>query len=736
MKSVTFTLFLVLSALFGTPPINAPVNAPTGEPTSASTGLSVTTQPGSSTSGAEGLVEDSEQTTQLPESTKDLYNSLIEHPAEPVVETAPGVQPDHPMIIELVEESQAELDTGPATQQSDSQPAPTTESPVPPPGTAAAGGGISVVFNSSSPAPSSVQTVLRAAVSQWDEALATMPGGPVEIEFFWSSLGSTSLLGYAGPDGMFSGEPLPTTDRYPAALVNSILGIDANGPARPEVQVVLNSDLADSGRWYIGTSGSPASGQLDLFSVALHELGHGLGFLGSAEETKGGDVELAATPFTFDQHAHHHDDPLPSFSSPLEALTSGDLHIDISAVETFELYAPSTWRQGSSYSHFDEGLHPEGQPGSLMTPTLRNTEVARTLDAPTLGVMEQVGWEIVPRAVTPTIGSTSVTTSSATLNWSRNFDDAGLPPTSYKVQAYKNGTTLVKTVSVSGTATKATVTGLAADTNYTMRITPVGANGNGTAASKTLRSDEEATTQPPVDTAKVRYLALDGQISRLYQAYFLRAPDQSGFNYWLQQRAERTALEDISNAFSSSQEFVNRYGSLSDTQFVNLVYQNVLDRQPDSEGRNYWLQILANGASRGSVMIGFAESPEFVQKTATAEPHSATEGSIRRLYQAFFLRNPDASGLAYWIGQANSGRSLADIATEFTASPEFVNRYGSLSNQAFVQLIYANVLDRAPDSGGLNFWINQLSSGQSRGAVMVGFSESSEFILKTGTLPN
>ena len=70
---------------------------------------------------------------------------------------------------------------------------------------------------------------------------------------------------------------------------------------------------------------------------------------------------------------------------------------------------------------------------------------------------------------------------------------------------------------------------------------------------------------------------------------------------------------------ASSSEFIDRYGSLSNSQYVDLVYQNVLGRAPDSSGRKHWVDGLTAGRnSRGGVMIGFSESPEFRARTGIA----------------------------------------------------------------------------------------------------------------------
>jgi serralysin len=233
----------------------------------------------------------------------------------------------------------------------------------------------------------------------------------------------------------------------------------------------------------------------------------------------------------------------------------------------------------------------------------------------------------------------------------------------------------------------------------------------------------------------VRPEPLDGQVFRVYHSHFLRAPDRRGFEYWVEQRAAGTDLGSMVSAFANGSEFQQRYGTLSDHQFVALVYRNVLGREADARGLTHWVGQLGAGMTRVEVMIGFIESAEYVTRTGTTPGYSSVEGSTRRLYQAFFLRQPDSDGLAHWVSVANSGSSWQSIAQSFASSAEFQQRYGSLDNEEFVQLVYQNVLNRNPDSGGYSHWVKQLNAGMRRGQMMVGFSQSPEFILATGTLP-
>jgi hypothetical protein len=108
-------------------------------------------------------------------------------------------------------------------------------------------------------------------------------------------------------------------------------------------------------------------------------------------------------------------------------------------------------------------------------------------------------------------------------------------------------------------------------------------------------------------------------------------------------------------------------------------------------------------------------------------------GPVTRLYSAYFLRSPDDDGLEFWVNRSRNGTRLYAISSTFAASSEFQRRYGSLTNAEFASLVYQNVLGRAPDASGLAYWTRQLDKGQTRGRMMVGFSESSEYIRKQTT---
>ena len=104
-------------------------------------------------------------------------------------------------------------------------------------------------------------------------------------------------------------------------------------------------------------------------------------------------------------------------------------------------------------------------------------------------------------------------------------------------------------------------------------------------------------------------------------------------------------------------------------------------------------------------------------------------GEMFRLYNAAFARFPDSDGLEYWIDQFSSGRNTRRVvAQSFLGSAEFTEKYGSnVSDETYVNNLYKNVLGRDADTEGLNYWVGNLSSGlETRYEALLGFAESAE----------
>lgn len=129
------------------------------------------------------------------------------------------------------------------------------------------------------------------------------------------------------------------------------------------------------------------------------------------------------------------------------------------------------------------------------------------------------------------------------------------------------------------------------------------------------------------------YWQAQSPIIRLYLAYFGRLPDLGGLNYWTNRTRTGTALSTVSASFAASSEFQNTYGSLTNSQFVDLAYQNVFHRAPDSSGGPYWRNKLDTGTSRSSMMLTLSQSNEF-------KTDEATRVDLVNLYTGLLRRIP------------------------------------------------------------------------------------------------
>ena len=99
------------------------------------------------------------------------------------------------------------------------------------------------------------------------------------------------------------------------------------------------------------------------------------------------------------------------------------------------------------------------------------------------------------------------------------------------------------------------------------------------------------------------------KMSMLYIASFGRTPDYDGLVFWTNSYANGMSASNIANLFMSSAEGMSRYpSSYNNIQFLDAIYQNVLGRTPDADGKLYWLGELNNGLSRGTFINTIIEA--------------------------------------------------------------------------------------------------------------------------------
>lgn len=364
--------------------------------------------------------------------------------------------------------------------------------------------------------PSEAQSAFNYAVHIWESQLVSSV--PIAVEAGWASLGP-GVLGSAGPTRIlanFSNAPYPNT-YYPAALANKLAGTDLN-TSQVDINATFNSSF---GSWYFGTNGQPGLSQWDFVSVVLHEIGHGLGFIGSmvvsGEQGFWGSNGL---PWIYDRFAETGSGTaLLSYSSGsaslADVLTSGSIYFDgpyanaANSGQRVELYAPSTWSSGSSYSHLDNSF--DDDVNGLMTYSLLNGESYHSPGPVTLGLFRDIGWgtQTAPPLATPTV--TPIASPA-----SRNFASFALKNLAFP--------------GIYGTITQNGIP--AAFRTVMLRKYDASINSWSTAATTTTRGDGGYTFNsiPSLDSGDIYYAAFSNSSQQPGLLWFWATPYQRSFS--------------------------------------------------------------------------------------------------------------------------------------------------------------------------------------------------------------
>ena len=233
---------------------------------------------------------------------------------------------------------------------------------------------ITVIYTGFTP---QAQAAFQHAVDLWADQI-TSPV-PIRIDAQFTALGP-GVLGSADRTLVRNATGLPPSTWYPIALANKIAGVDPQ-PAANDIRASFSNSFS----WHYGTDGNAPAGTYDFVSVVMHELGHGLGFIGSASVSAGsGSWGAGGNPFVYDtftengggQGDHLARQPVSGARHAADEQQSLLRWPEHAARQRRQSRPHLRARElaGSSYSHFDESTFPAGNPNSLMTPQIASRE--------------------------------------------------------------------------------------------------------------------------------------------------------------------------------------------------------------------------------------------------------------------------------------------------------------------------------------------------------------------------
>jgi peptidoglycan hydrolase-like protein with peptidoglycan-binding domain len=239
---------------------------------------------------------------------------------------------------------------------------------------------------------------------------------------------------------------------------------------------------------------------------------------------------------------------------------------------------------------------------------------------------------------------------------------------------------------------------------------------------------------------------LEYYLTNLYNSILHRQPDTAGFSYWISQiRAKAVTFDDIEANFRTSAangtdtaakpaahltttSVTGPSPTLSGTatnvgsQFtLHLIFKSEIAAQrssylykPDVAGGTWRVVVrdsLKSGLydyslydgnvqlELGTLAISAGATQSTTQATSSTQgtsASSATETAVTELYRSYLHREPDTSGLTYWVTEINAGR--------FTIE--------KLRVQFQVTYLYETILGREPDAAGLSYWVTETMAGR------------------------
>ena len=187
---------------------------------------------------------------------------------------------------------------------------------------------------------------------------------------------------------------------------------------------------------------------------------------------------------------------------------------------------------------------------------------------------------------------------------------------------------------------------------------------------------------------------------------------------------------------TNSDDKVNGLGGF-DTFYVNRsIYDDYFIRKVGSIHYIEDLNKERDGGNGGWDTLVNVEKVKFLDISLRYDiSYSDQSQLVYRLYQAAFARMPDEAGFVYWEGLKDN-LTPYQFAEEFRIAPEFTTAYGAnLTNNAYTEILYRNVLQRDPDPAGLAFWQGELNNNVlDRTQLLVAFADCPEN--KTLTQPH
>lgn len=440
------------------------------------------------------------------------------------------------------------------------------------------------------------RAAIAAAADAWSDTLVARRPIEVRVELDEGNF-EPGMVGGAGPCDFFAPPGYPA---YPAAAANQLANDDLNG-GRPEIGMLLSS----TEDFYTGTDDDVPANDVSLTTLAMHELGHGLGHTTLAGRLAGGTLVINfddGTPYIYDTFVRSSGRDVTRLSRAalqsalVNPLTWAGAEGRRAAKGSIALYAPNPFLSGSSVSHVKAS-------GQLMSPFIETGSAILSVPRRTGGMMADIGWvlenKLGNQAFVAALGPDFLDRPSS-FDEIANFAD----------------------------------------------IIAIGDVTRGDVVAAYATSDEW----------------IGNIVDGLYASTLGRKPDDAGRRYWIGVLRTGQTPAQVAAYFYAGTEYYQRAGA-TNRRWVQDLYAEILHRQADASGLNYWAGLAARGKSRSEIAFHFYQSVE------------SRRDRVASLYRQLLGRSPDRSGHEYWAKVLTNGRDV-DLARFLAQGEEYFIRAG------------------------------------------------------------
>ncbi|WP_336488153.1 DUF4214 domain-containing protein [Methylobacterium nigriterrae] len=461
---------------------------------------------------------------------------------------------------------------------------------------------------------------VQAALNAWSQYIDGK--GSVDVAVNVISLGA-GVLAQCGPGTMaFAGTDGTRSVVQSGVVAELISGVDPNGSA-PDITIDVNSAMLTSS-FYLNPDPSLPSmvpaGRYDAITVLTHEIAHGFGIAGSRDSSTG--ALAATTESTWDQLVSVRPDGSAVFTGAhAQAVYGGTVPV-------------TTVKNGEQYYHVGNSSA-DAASHDLLGGTGIPAGQSRAISPLDLAMLQDLGVPAVFRSAAPfgTIvhdaaspGGQVFTLYDALLG--RAPDPLGLEGWTASLQSGATVRDLAQAflASPEGQARAGALDNAAfveqlygatlhrhsdaAGLSYWTGQLAQGASRADVSLGFAFSPEHVVNIQSALNAGVFVPDANTANVARLYYAVLDRAPDAVGLSSWTNQVKQGASLDAVAQAFLTAPEVQAKTGSLTNAQYVDMIYENALGRHLEAAGLTYWTNQFEHGASRAAVALAIAESTE------------------------------------------------------------------------------------------------------------------------------